>query len=145
MFQYSLKDVETKLNDVAMEAGAQVDRLVNVVSQNGELQKKIKALLEDEVVQNIMTAIITSDRDGSFTLDRREVYQLELRLDSLPAVHFDKLNFRDFLASDQDDLTLTDLTNLIKNLKDDTIPPEQKIFTFKPTDILDEVPPPETA
>lgn len=64
---FSLKDVETKLNDVAMEAGAQVDRLVNVVSQNGELQKKILSLLEDEVVQSIMTAIITTDRVSTET------------------------------------------------------------------------------
>ena len=135
--------METKLNDVAAEAGAQVDRLVNVVQENGKLQKTIKELLEDEVVREIMTAIISTDRDGSFTLDRREVYELEIRLNAIPAVHFEKQKFRDFLASDQDDLTLADLTHLVHNLKDVSTPEEDLIFKFKPTDILEEVPLPE--
>uniref|UniRef100_A0A7S3LGH9 Uncharacterized protein n=1 Tax=Amphora coffeiformis TaxID=265554 RepID=A0A7S3LGH9_9STRA len=140
-----LKDVETKLNDVAMEAGAQVDRLVYVVQQNGEIQKKIKAQLEDEVAQQIMTALITTDRDGNFVLNRREVYELEMKLNALPAVHFDKEKFRAFLESDKDDLTLSDLSHIVHNLKDDTIPESEKIFHFEPLDILEEVPPPVEA
>lgn len=132
------------MNDVAMESGAQVDRLVNIVQQNGELQKKIKQQLEDEVAQQIMTALIAADRDGDFVLDRREVYELEMRLESIPAVHFEKKKFNAFLASDQDDLTLSDLSKIVKNLKDDSIPDSEKIFHFKPMDILEELPRPET-
>lgn len=135
--------METKLNDVAMEAGAQVDRLVYIVQQNGEIQKKIKEQLEDEVAQQIMTALIATDRDGNFVLDRREVYELEMRLESIPAVHFEKEKFNSFLASNDNDLTLSDLSHIVKNLKDDTIPESEKIFHFKPSDILDQILPPE--
>ena len=108
---HSLKDVENQLNDIAIEAGSQVDRLVNCVAQNGQLQKQIKESLENQVAQSIMTAIISVDQDGSFTLDQREVMKLELKLENLPAVHFDHKNFENFLkASNQkEDLSLTDL------------------------------------
>ena len=138
----SLQDVEFKLNEVAGKTGAQVDTLVSIVQENGQLQQQIKSQLEDQVVQQLMTAILTTDRDGSFTLDHSEVYQLEIRLAALPAVHFEKQKFRDFLASDQDDLTLADLTNLVHNLKDKNVPEQDRIFRFQPTDILEEVPAP---
>jgi hypothetical protein len=137
-FTHSLQGVETKLEAVAAKSGAQVDRLVRVVHENGELQQQIKVLLEDEVVQNIMTAIIMTDRNGDFRLDRREVYELQVRLSSLPAIHFDKAQFENFLASDEGDLTLADLTNIIHNIKDESIPDQEKIFHFKPSEILEE-------
>jgi hypothetical protein len=139
----SLQGVESKLNDVAIESGTQVERLVSIVQRNGEIQKEIKSQLEDQVVQQLLTAILTTDRDGNFTLDKHEVYQLEIRLQAIPAVHFEKQKFRDFLASDEDDLTLSDLTKLVHNLKDPNLSDEQRIFHFEPKDILKEVPLPE--
>jgi hypothetical protein len=85
-----------------------------------------------------MTAIIMTDRNGDFRLDRREVYELQVRLSSLPAIHFDKAQFEHFLASDEGDLTLADLTNIIHNIKDESIPDAEKIFHFTPSEILEE-------
>ena len=128
------------MNDIAVEAGEQVDRLVSIVQQNGQLQTKIKKQLEDDVIQSIMTTIIRTDRDGNFVLNRSEVYELEVRLENIPAVHFERQNFRNFLASDKDDLTLADLAKIVHNLKDPNIPEKDRIFHFKPKDILEEVP-----
>jgi hypothetical protein len=36
-----LQDVESKLNDVAIQSGTQVERLVGIVQENGEIQKTI--------------------------------------------------------------------------------------------------------
>jgi hypothetical protein len=68
-----------------------------------------------------------------------------MRLAAIPAVHFEKEKFRDFLASDEDDLTLADLTKLVHNLKDTSVPDDQRIFQFEPKDILEEVVAPESA
>lgn len=133
-----LQDVEDQLNTVAAESGAQIDRLVKIVQENGEIQKEIKEMLEAEVTQSIMTAVITTDRDGNFTLDHNEVYELEYRLMGIPGVVFHREMFRKFIASDQDDLTLTDVSNMIKNLEDETISDTERIFTFEPKAILEE-------
>ena len=139
----SLKDVEEKLGEVAATAGGQVHKLVAIVNKNGELLKQIDQLLQDQVAQSIMTAIIQTDHDGNFTLSPMEVTELIWKLHTIPGVHFDEQKFRNFLASDEDELTLTDLAGLVHNLKDDNLPAEEKIFTFEPKDILEEIPDPD--
>lgn len=129
--------MENQLNVLAAESGAQVDRLVKIVQENGEIQKEVTQMLEAEVVQEIMTAVIHVDRDGDFTLNHREVYQLEVKLQALIGIHFDQKMFREFIASDEDDLTLKDVSAIVKNLEDETIPDSEKIFTFKPKEMLE--------
>jgi len=133
-----LQHVEKDLATVAAKAGGQVDRLVSIVHENGEIQKEIKGILQDEILQQIINAVINTDRDSNYQLDKREVRQLEYRLKNIPGVVFYHDRFQAFCASDEGDLTLADVTNIARNLGDDSIPPEQQIFEFAPKQIMEE-------
>jgi len=126
----SLKGVEKDLELVAMEAGAQVGTLVSIVEQNGELQGKIKSHLEAEVMQTILTAVLTVDKNEDFTLDARELRRLEMRLSNLPAIEFDKKNFEKYIGHKE--MSLDRLMQVLRNLTNDDVPETENIFHFHP-------------
>ncbi|KAL7573365.1 hypothetical protein ACA910_011725 [Epithemia clementina (nom. ined.)] len=128
-----LKHVEAELDSIAKKAGGQVDRIVNIVHENGELQRKIRSLLDDEVLQQIITAILTTDRDGDYSLNPMERRQLEYRLKNIPGIIFHPDRFEAYCASDDGDLTLADVMKIARNLEDPTVPPEKCIFEYKIT------------
>jgi len=138
VLQCRLKKVEDELGEIANKSGVQVDRLVNVVQENGELQKKIKDSLQGQVMQQIMTAILAVDRNQDFTLDPSEVIRLEMRLKGIRGVILDEAKFQHFLKSDQGELTLADVCGIAHNLTDDTVPEEEKLFRFRPHDIVEQ-------
>lgn len=133
-----LQHVEKDLAAVADKAGGQVDRLVSIVHENGQIQKEIKAILEDDILQQIVTAVINADRDADYKLNKMEVRQLEYRLKNIPGVVFYHDRFKSFLASDEGDLTLADVTNIARNLGDESVPVEKQIFEFEPKQIIEE-------
>mmetsp|Transcript_1641 Transcript_1641/g.2354 ORF Transcript_1641/g.2354 Transcript_1641/m.2354 type:complete len:405 (-) Transcript_1641:52-1266(-) len=126
----ALQHVEEDLGQIAAKAGGQVDRLVSIVHENGQIQKEIKAILQDEIMQQIITAVINTDKDQDYNLSKREVRQLEYRLKHIPGVVFFHDRFQDFIASDEGDLTLSDVIKIARNLGDDTVPINQQIFEF---------------
>ena len=131
-----LKHVEQELDELAVKAGGQVDRLVNLVHENGQLQGQIKELLDDEILQHIVTAILTTDRDGDYTLNAMEKRRLEYRLKNLPGVTFHPDRFQAFCDTDEGDLTLADVTKIALNLQDPSIPNDQRIFEYKTKELL---------
>jgi len=133
-----LQHVEKDLATVAAKAGGQVDRLVSIVHENGQIQKDIKAILQDEILQQIITAVINTDRNQDYRLDKREVRQLEYRLKNIPGVVFHHERFQSFCQSDEGDLTLSDVTNIARTLGDESISKEEQIFEYEPKEILAE-------
>ena len=137
-FHYRLQKVEDDLNEIAAKSGTQVDRLVNIVHENGELQEKIQDALQAQVMQQVMSAVLAVDRNRDFTLSPNEVQILEMRLQNIPGVIFDLAKFHHFLRSDVGELTLADVCGIAHNLKDDTVPDEEKLFRFQPHDLLEQ-------
>lgn len=115
---------------ITKTAGGQVDRLVTIVQENGEIQKMVKANLEASVIQSILNAIMDSDTDLDFSLSKKELNRLEVRLSNIPGIVFDRNNFSNFLAGKA--LTMAQLMGLIRNLKDDNIPENDNIFHIRP-------------
>ena len=103
---------------------------MNIIQENGEIQKKVKANLEASVIQSILTALLDSDTDLDFSLSKKELNRLEVRLSNIPGIVFDRKNFRNYLAGM--DLTMAHLMGLIRNLKDDDIPENDNIFHVRP-------------
>ena len=86
--------------------------------------------LEASVIQSLMSAVLVSDMNEDFTLNKRELRRVETRLSNIPGVKFDKSNFRAFVGS-KTELCLTDIMRIIRNLKDD-IPDKENIFHLVP-------------
>lgn len=126
----SLKQVEQDLAAISKTAGCNVDRLVDIVKENGAIQQKVKANLEASVMQNVLQAVLASDTDEDFQLNAREMKRLETRLANLPGIEFDVKNFR-ALVDTQHDMQLRDIMALFRNLKQD-IPEEENVFHLRP-------------
>ena len=131
-----LADVEDGLSKIARESGTQVDRLVEIVKENGALQAKVKKSLERQVMQQIIDAVVTSDKDGNFTLAPRETEMLKARLKNIGGVVLNQQNFDKMIASDVNELTVSDVMNIVRNLLDDNVPMEDNVFVLDPESLL---------
>lgn len=127
-----LSDVEEGLSKIADRSGTQVQRLVDLVKENGQLQLQVKKTLEKQVMQNIIDVVVACDRDGNFTLTPQETERLKLRLKSMEGIKLNTKNFDNMIASDQNELTVTDVMNIIRNLLDDEVPEEENVFVLDP-------------
>lgn len=126
------------MDSIAIKAGGQVDRIVTIVHENGQIQAKVKELLDDEILQQIITAILTTDRDGDYTLNPMERRQMEFRLKQLPGIIFHPDRFEDFCASNDGDLCLGDIMTIVHNMKDIDVPQEKRIFEYAPKELISE-------
>lgn len=131
-----LSDVEEGLSKIANQSGTQVNRLVEIVKENGELQIKVKKALERQVMQGIVDAVVTSDKDGNFTLSPKETEMLKLRLKNIDGINLNEQNFNKMIASDENELTVPDVMNMVRNLLDDDIPRDRNVFTLDPESLL---------
>ena len=134
--KHRLSEVEEGLSKIATKSGTQVNRLVEIVKENGELQTKIKKALERQVMQGIVDAVVTSDRDGNFTLSPRETQMLKMRLKNIQGINLNQQNFDNMIASDENELTVPDVMNIVRNLLDDDVPRERNIFILEPESLL---------
>jgi hypothetical protein len=112
-----LKQVESNLAAVANKSGKTVDRLVEIVQENGKIQQEIQTNLHAEVIRQMMTAILQTDADRNFVVSPAEVEILLVRLQNIPGIQIDEAAFRSCLASDEDALTLADVCNIARNMK----------------------------
>jgi hypothetical protein len=119
------------LSEIAKKTGANVDRLVAIVKENGEIQEKIKANLEKEVMQNVLRDVLASDTNQDFSFSKRELRRLEMSLGNIPGVDFDKENFGKLCKTDSD-ITIEEIMEMFRNLKNPDIPEEDNIFHLKP-------------
>lgn len=134
----SLQQVESKLTALAAKSGAQVDRLVHVVHENGVLQQQIKQSLQAQVIQQLVSCVVQTDSDRDFALSANEVNDLKLTLSCLPGVGFDEVNFQKFVSADDGGLTLQDVLLIVHRLTDDTVDETDHIFHLNPQDVLEQ-------
>lgn len=112
-----LKQCEFNLDMFAKKSGKTVDKLVEIVQENGKIQQEIQNNLKMEVIRQMMTAILQTDADRNFVVSPQEVELLIMRLKNLPGVQLDEAAFRSCLASDEDALTLSDICNIVRNME----------------------------
>jgi hypothetical protein len=112
---------------IAKKSGASVDRLVAIVKENGQIQEKVKANLEQDVMQNVLNNVLASDADEDFSFSKKELRRLQLNLSNIPGVGFDKENFEKLCKTDSD-ITIQEIMEMFRNLKNPNIPEEDNIF-----------------
>ena len=125
-----LKHVEGELDSIAVKSGGQVDRIVNVVHENGLLQAQIKEMLDDEVLQQLLTAILVTNHNGDNVLCKLELRQLEYKFRNIPGIIFHKDRFQAFCENDEGEMTIADITKIVHNLRDPTTPKENCVFEY---------------
>lgn len=113
-----------------------MDRLVAIVKENGELQLKVKKALERQIMQDIVDAVVGSDRDGNFTLSPQETKMLKIRLKNIRGIIFNEELFDHMLSKDTDGLTVSDVMRIMRNLLDDSVPRASNVFVLDPESLV---------
>ena len=117
-----LERVQQDLENVAQKSGATVHQLVTVVQANATVQKEILQLLQAQVLEQILTAVLATDADRDFVVDPPEVEILIARLQNLPGMEFDETAFRALVRQTHppDTLTLPDVLAMARQLQEQT-------------------------
>lgn len=128
--------MEADLQAIADQSSTSLERLVNTVHEHGETQTQMRRALLSDVLQDIMTTILSTDRDKDFTVDPDEVHMLLLRLKSMPGIVLDEKRFHQFMADDRGALTLADVCKIARNLQDEKVPDSKRIIRIDPKLLL---------
>lgn len=129
-----LEHVEEELGEIAKSAQTNVNRLVEIVSENAILQAKIKRRLEQQVIENVMAVVVNADSNHDWTLGKTEMDMLDMRLTAMPGIEFDEANYQK--VCHKDSMTVVEIMNVLRNLLDDDIPEEENIFHLKPKELI---------
>ena len=129
-----LKEVEEGLATMADQQGTDVNRLMQLVEENGKAIDEMKILMKGKICQNIISIMLKCD-DGDFRLDEKEIEVLCLRLDNIDGVIFHEEIMRK-LINDQNG-SLMAVVGVVKAMLNDD-PNAPKVFTFENDDSDDE-------
>lgn len=127
----NLQGVSAEYKTFTKQYGDQVERLVAIVKENGEIQAKLKKSLQTQVMQQAMDTILKSDTDEDFAISQKEIPQFKLRMRNIPGVDFDEANFDKLFKETKGELHLKEIMQLLRNLMDD-IPENDNVFHLKP-------------
>lgn len=73
-------EVEKKLQSIAEQQNFNVNKLVELVKENGEILAHMRANLRQRIVQDIIAIVVKSDRDNDNSIDKSEAKTLALRI-----------------------------------------------------------------
>jgi myosin heavy subunit len=130
----NLQGVTAEYETLANQYGDQVERLVGIVKENGEIQAKIKKSLQTQVMQQALESILKSDTNEDFAISQKELPQFKLRMKNIPGVIFDEPNFDKLFQEKKvkdEELHLKEIMQLFRNLMDD-IPENDNVFHLTP-------------
>lgn len=127
-----IEEVEKDLAKLADTSN--VDRLVKLVKEQGEVTRQMKENLKARVVHDTLDVVIRSDRNRDFMIGPREMQELMLRLNHVSGVDFKEDKFRALLGKKKK-YSLSNIMELLRNLLDDDVPEEDNVFDLKPEDL----------
>merc|ERR1712084_161113 len=127
----SLKEFEVGLTAILGDQGKNVDELVRLVADNREIIDRMKKIVQGEIIQILVRAILIGDRDSNFSLDDADVTTVIMRLDNIEFLDVDKPKLRAFVKAH--DGRLGDLLNLVYDIfqNQDDVPDENRIFQIE--------------
>ena len=81
-----LRETENRLATITEQQNTNANTFIYEVKQNKIVQDEIQQLLINDVMQNMLSALLRADSDQNFTIDPEEVDILIMRVKSLPGV-----------------------------------------------------------
>lgn len=128
----SLNEMQKQLSEICDSQGQTVDQFSSLVKSNADLIQKIKEQIKARVTHDMITIVLRSDRDESFSIEPKEVPSLILRLESQAGVKINKEKFEETLQSKG--CGLDAIMELVRDIADDgkatfTITPEHDMPT----------------
>jgi hypothetical protein len=123
----SLKETGEKLDSLAIEQGTQAANLVTIVKANRAIIKKQKELIKADTMASIMSTVLRSDRDESWTFDDGEINRLVLFMKGLPAIVVNESILRQKLSADR---SLFAVMELLREIEREDIPEAERVLVI---------------
>lgn len=120
-----LKETEQRLSSIAEKNGSTVNKLRDLVKENHKIQNEQKKLINDDIVQDMMEAVLNSERSEDGHFSDREIKRLVMRLKGLPAII---INEELLMAKLQKNRSISSVLDAMKTISDDSIPDDERIF-----------------
>ena len=107
-----------------------VDRLLEILEEHKSIQEKMREKINQQVMQDIMSIVVRSDRDRNWTLRPTEVETLIVRLGGLEQIDLNERRFRQILGTNP---TLGNVMEVIRSLleRDDEYQYGDPVFKVK--------------
>ncbi len=100
------------------------------------LPKQKKKNLQAKIVQQLITTVLRTDQDLDLKISQSELRNLMLRLDHSPGFDFHSDRFLNLINSDKkidsEPVPIEKIMAVIRNLKDDSVPEHENVFTLRP-------------
>lgn len=94
--------MEHEFEDLAKRSGQDVNRIRQLAIEHGAIQREMREVQKTHTMQQLLRAVMMSDRNGDFELTGEELDFLQLRLKLVGGVSFDSRRMRTALEnSDQ--------------------------------------------
>lgn len=122
-----LKETEEKLDFLAIEQGTNAANLVNIVKTNDAIIKKQKELIKADTMASIMSTVLRSDRDESWTFDDGEINRLVLFMKGLPAIVVNESILRQKLSADR---SMFAVMELLREIEREGIPEAERVLVI---------------
>lgn len=130
-----LENVESELAELANTDN--IDRLTEVVTETKRINTEMKKILESSIIQQMITTVIRTDRDGDLKIGPIELKKLMHRLHAKPGFDFNEKRFLELLGNtDGQPVKIESIMKVIRNLKDDSVSEGNNVFVMRPEQLL---------
>jgi hypothetical protein len=120
----------------AQKLGGHADRLYQTIHENDVLQKQIQKNLQSQIIQNILTSALKHDSDEDFRFDATELKRLKMSISQIPGVTFDSQNFDKLIVDSKQELKLSDIMRMFRNILNQETPEDKRIVRLTPRKIV---------
>lgn len=120
----------------ARKFGGHADRLYQTIQENDVLQKQIQKNLQSQIIQNILTSALKQDSDEDFRFDATELKRLKMSISQIPGVTFDSQNFDKLIVDSKQELKLSDIMRMFRNILNQETPEDKRIVRLTPRKIV---------
>lgn len=138
-----LEEVENNLGKIAVTANTNVTRLKNIVVETNAIQTKIKTILRQDILMDILSIVIHADKDENGEIGENELNHMILRLHHRPGFEFLEQNFHNLIKQHQKKqnepgiMNFNTIMSVIRNLMDDKVSEGECIFKMKTEQLMD--------
>jgi len=125
----NLKDLEDTLETIKKSETKSLDVLEKQVAQQREILNSMEGNLKATIMQNLVSTVLASDKDGDKMLCDEEIDLLINKIENLYDVELQEDKFKMTIIGAG--RSLNAVMEVGRNLMDDSTPPEDRIFNLK--------------
>jgi hypothetical protein len=122
-----LEEIDQALTVITQTQGQSVEAFEKQVQENKKILHDMKANVKASVLQNLLSVILRSDKDGDMTIGEAEIRDLVRRIQNLAGVTVHEDRFRRAIEGQSVQAVL----EIVKNLLRDDVPEEERIFDIQ--------------